>query len=130
GSIFAGYLDAPEATAAAFKDGWLMSGDIARVVNGEVQIIDRKKDLIVTSGGKNISPSEVENALKDSAYVREAIVLGDGRNFISALIQVDHDTVAKWAQEKELSFTTFKSLVNLAEVRALIDAEVRKANER
>lgn len=129
-SIFAGYLDAPEATAAAFKDGWLMSGDIARVVNGEVQIVDRKKDLIVTSGGKNISPSEVENALKDSTYIREAIVVGDGRNFVSALIQIDHDTVAKWAQEKELSFTTFKSLVNLAEVRALIDAEVRQANER
>lgn len=129
-TIFPGYLDAPEATQAAFSDGWLMSGDIARVVNGEVQIVDRKKDLIVTSGGKNIAPSEIEHALKESAYVREAIAIGDGRNFVSALIQIDHDVVAKWAQERQLSFTTFKSLTALKEVHALIDAEVRLANER
>lgn len=129
-TVFPGYLDAPEATQAAFSDGWLLSGDIARIVNGEIQIVDRKKDLIVTSGGKNIAPSEVEHALKESAYVREAIVVGDGRNFVSALIQIDHDVVAKWAQERQLSFTTFKSLAALPEVRTLIDAEVQRANER
>jgi long-chain acyl-CoA synthetase len=111
-------------------DGWLASGDVARIVDGEVQIIDRKKDLIITSGGKNISPSEVEHALKESLYIREAIVVGDGRNFVAALIQVDYDSVGKWAQEKALSFTTYRSLTLLPEVRELIDGEVNAANSR
>lgn len=129
-SIFAGYLDAPEATENAFADGWLTSGDIASVDDGEYRIVDRKKDLIVTSGGKNIAPSEVEHALKESPYVREAIVLGDGRNFVSALLQIDHDVVAKWAQEQQLSFTTFRSLTALPEVLKLIDGAVNEANAR
>lgn len=129
-TVFLGYLDAKKATDAVLKDGWLASGDIARVVDGEVQIIDRKKDLIITSGGKNISPSEVEHALKESIYIREAIVVGDGRNFVSALIQFDYDTVGKWAQEKALSFTTYRSLSLLPDVRELIDREVKVANSR
>jgi long-chain acyl-CoA synthetase len=129
-TVFLGYLDAPEATAAVLQDGWLASGDIARIVDGEVQIIDRKKDLIITSGGKNISPSEIENALKESIYVREAIVIGDGRNFISALIQIDYDAVGKWAQERQLSFTTYRSLATLTEVRELIGQDVHQANSR
>jgi len=129
-TIFLGYLDAPEATAAVLDDGWLASGDIARVVDGEVQIIDRKKDLIITSGGKNISPSEIENALKESIYIREAIVIGDGRNFVAALLQIDYDTVGKWAQERQLSFTTYRSLASLAEVRELIGQDVKEANSR
>lgn len=129
-TVFLGYLDAPEATAAVMNDGWIASGDIAAVVDGEVQIIDRKKDLIITSGGKNISPSEIEHALKESAYVREAIAVGDGRNFVAALIQIDYDTVGKWAQERQLSFTTFRSLTLLAEVRELIGQDVQKANSR
>ncbi len=129
-TIFLGYLDAPEATAAVLQDGWLASGDIARIVDGEVQIIDRKKDLIITSGGKNISPSEIENALKESIYIREAIVIGDGRNFVSALIQIDDAAVGKWAQERQLSFTTYRSLASLAEVRGLIGQDVQQANSR
>lgn len=130
-SIFLGYLDAPDATAAAFREGgWLASGDVAREVEGEIQIVDRKKDLIVTSGGKNISPSEVENALKESEYVREAIVVGEGRNFVSALIQIDYDAVAKWAQERGLSFTTYRSLAELPDIRELVDDEVKRINER
>lgn len=129
-TIFIGYLDAPEATAAVMDDGWLASGDIARVVEGEVQIIDRKKDLIITSGGKNISPSEIEHALKESIYLREAIVIGDGRNFVSALLQIDYDAVGKWAQEKQLSFTTYRSLALLPEVRSLAEEEVKLVNSR
>lgn len=98
--------------------------------DGEYRIVDRKKDLIVTSGGKNIAPSELEHALKESPYVREAIVLGDGRNFVSALLQIDHDVVAKWAQEQQLSFTTFRSLTALPEVLKLIDGAVNEANAR
>jgi long-chain acyl-CoA synthetase len=129
-TVFQGYLDAPEATAAVLNDGWLASGDIARIVDGEVQIIDRKKDLIITSGGKNISPSEVEHALKESVHIREAIVVGDGRNFVAALIQIDYDSVGKWAQERGLSFTTYRSLTLLPEVRGLIEGEVNVANSR
>lgn len=129
-TVFLGYLNAPEATAAVLQDGWLSSGDIARVVDDEVQIIDRKKDLIITSGGKNISPSEIEHALKESAYIREAIVIGDGRNFVSALLQIDYDTVGKWAQERQLSFTTYRSLALLSEVRLLIEEEVNRVNTR
>lgn len=129
-SVFSGYLDAPDATEAAFTDGWLTSGDIAVVEDGEYRIVDRKKDLIVTSGGKNISPSEIEHALKESPYIREAIVIGDGRNFVSALLQIDHDVVAKWAQEKQLSFTTFRSLAVSEQVRELISTAVTTANGR
>lgn len=129
-SVFAGYLDAPEATEKAFSDGWLTSGDIAEVTDGEYRIVDRKKDLIVTSGGKNIAPSEIEHALKESPYIREAVVLGDGRNFVAALLQIDHDVVAKWAQERQLSFTTFRNLVVLPQVRDLIGAAVTEANSR
>lgn len=129
-TVFLGYLNAPDATAAVLKDGWLSSGDIVRVVDDEVQIIDRKKDLIITSGGKNISPSEIEHALKESAYIREAIVIGDGRNFVSALLQIDYEAVGKWAQERQLSFTTYRSLALLSEVRLLIEEEVNCINAR
>jgi long-chain acyl-CoA synthetase len=91
--------------------------------------VDRKKAIIITSGGKNISPSEIENALKDSLYVREAIVLGDGRHYLSALVQVDYETVGKWAQERRLAFTTYKSLSQLPEVRELVDVEVQRVNK-
>jgi long-chain acyl-CoA synthetase len=112
------------------EDGWLHTGDIVALApNGELMIVDRKKAIIITSGGKNISPSEIENALKDSLYIREAIVLGDGRHFLSALVQIDYDTVGKWAQEKRLAFTTYRSLSQLPEVRELVDVEVRRVNK-
>ena len=97
--------------------------------NGELMIVDRKKAIIITSGGKNIAPSEIENALKDSLYVREAIVLGDGRHYLSALLQIDFDTVGKWAQERKLAYTTYKSLALLPEVRELIDEDVKRVNK-
>lgn len=130
-SIFKGYLHNEAATKATFGDGWLCSGDIARVLeNGEISIVDRKKEIIVTSGGKNIAPSEVENALKESLFVREAIVVGEGRNYVAALIQIDYDAVGKWAQESGLTFTNYKSLAALSEVRALISDLVKAANKR
>ena len=129
-SVFQGYIHDHHASAATVQDGWLHTGDIvATAPNGELAIVDRKKAIIITSGGKNISPSEIENALKDSLYIREAIVLGDGRHFLSALVQVDYDTVAKWAQEQRLAFTTYRSLSQLPEVRELVEAEVRRVNK-
>lgn len=129
-AVFKGYIHDNNATALTVQDGWLHTGDIVALApNGELMIVDRKKAIIITSGGKNISPSEIENALKDSLYIREAIVLGDGRHFLSALVQIDYDTVGKWAQEKRLAFTTYRSLSQLPEVRELVDAEVRRVNK-
>lgn len=130
-SVFKGYLYDAEATARALDEGWLHTGDIVeREDNGEIRVIDRKKEIIITSGGKNITPSLIENALKDSVYIREAILLGDGRNFLSVLIQIDYDTVGKWAQERGLPYTTYKSLAELPDVRDLIQGEVDTVNAR
>lgn len=130
-AIFKGYFNDDAATKDTFRDGWLLTGDIVKQdESGEIAIVDRKKEIIITSGGKNIAPSEMENALKESFYIREAIIIGDGRHFVSALIQVDLDSVGKWAQEHGLAFTTYKSLVQLPEVISLIDKEVNTANKR
>ena len=96
---------------------------------GYLYITDRKKDILITSGGKNIAPSEIENRLKFSPYINEAIVVGDGRPYLSALIQIDYDTVGKWATDKGIPFTTFKSLVLSREVYELIQKEVARANQ-
>jgi len=128
--VFKGYLHDDNATALTVRDDWLHTGDVVALApNGELMIVDRKKAIIITSGGKNISPSEIENALKDSIYIREAIVLGDGRHFLSALVQIDYETVGKWAQERRLAYTTYRSLSQLPEVRELVDAEVRRVNK-
>ena len=129
-AVFKGYIHDNNATALTVLDGWLHTGDVVALApNGELMIVDRKKAIIITSGGKNISPSEIENALKDSLYVREAIVLGDGRHYLSALVQIDYETVGKWAQERRLAFTTYKSLSQLPEVRELVDVEVQRVNK-
>jgi len=128
-SIFVGYYKNPEATANAIVDGWLMTGDIAeRDEEGHVAIVDRKKDILITSGGKNIAPSLVENELKVSPYIKEAILLGDGKNFISALIQVDFENVGKWATDHRLPYTNYKSLSQLPEVKKLIQKVVDEVN--
>ncbi|MCC5986307.1 MAG: AMP-binding protein [Pararhodobacter sp.] len=124
--IFAGYYKHPEATAEALQNGWLDSGDMAEMLGDEFRIVDRKKDIIITAGGKNISPSEVENALKSSPYIREAIVIGEGRPYVSALIQIDYETVGKWAESKSLAYTTYRSLAQNPAVRELIEKEVQR----
>lgn len=131
-SVFAGYLNDPEATARTFdEDGWLKSGDIGEFANDrEIRIIDRKKEIIITSGGKNISPSEIENALRESIYVKEAIIVGDGRKFLSALIVIDVETVGNWAQQKGLAYTNYRSLALHPDVRELIQKDVDRANKR
>ena len=130
--VFKGYYRDEGATAQAVSvDGWLTTGDIVEVLDdGEITVVDRKKAIIITSGGKNIAPSEIEHALKDSPYIREAIVVGDARKFIGALIQIDFDTVGRWAREHGLAYTTFKSLTKLPEVRALVEEVVNGVNAR
>jgi long-chain acyl-CoA synthetase len=132
-TVFKGYYNNFEATAAAIDaEGWLHTGDVACWVGEgdtrEIKIVDRKKDIMITAGGKNITPSEIENALKFSAYIKEAVVIGDRRHFVSALIQIDGETVAKWAEEQNITYTNFKSLAQSAQVRALIQGEVDRVN--
>ena len=91
-------------------------------------MIDRKKDIMITAGGKNITPSEIENALRFSPFIKEAIVIADRRRFVSALIQIEFDSVSKWAEEHGLTYTHFRSLVELPQVRELVQKEVDRAN--
>ena len=130
--VFRGYLFDDKGTQAVLSaDGWLATGDIVEVRgDGEIFVVDRKKAIIITSGGKNIAPSEIENALKDSPYVREAIVVGEGRKFLGGLIQIDFDAVGRWAGERELAYTTYKSLTQLQEVRELVQGVVDEVNKR
>ena len=130
--VFNGYLYDEAATAAAISDGWLSTGDVVELdeASGQVQIIDRKKAILITSGGKNITPSLIENTLKESLYISEAVLLGDGRHFLSALIQIDLDTVGKWAQERGIAYTTYETLARLDAVKELIAVDVNRVNER
>jgi long-chain acyl-CoA synthetase len=129
---FAGYWRNPEATAATIDaEGWLHTGDVGEWVDGtHVRITDRMKDIIITAGGKNISPSEIENALKASPFIKDAIVIGDGRKYLTALIGVEIDTVGDWAQKQGLGFTTYRDLSEKAEVRALVAGIVKQVNDR
>jgi long-chain acyl-CoA synthetase len=127
---FLGYHRDPDATAATVDDdGWLHTGDIGHLDDdGFLTITDRKKDIIITSGGKNISPSEIENRLKVSPYVREAIVIGDGRKHLVALVGVELDTVSRWALQHRVPFTTYADLSSKPEVVALIGEVVEGVN--
>jgi long-chain acyl-CoA synthetase len=129
-TVFAGYYKDPEATARTVRDGWLYTGDVGQLdQDGYLYITDRKKDILITSGGKNISPSEIENHLKFSPYINEAIVVGDARPYLTALIQIEFDTVSKWAMDEKIAFTTFKSLATAAQVYELIKKEVNECNK-
>ena len=132
GGTFAGYWNNPEATAAAIDaDGWLHTGDVGEWVDGtHVRITDRLKDIIITAGGKNISPSEIENSLKASPYIKEAIVIGDRRKYLTALIGIELDTVGAWAQRRRLSFTTYRDLTGKPEVTDLVQGIVDETNTR
>ncbi len=131
-TVFAGYLYDEESTAKVLDaEGWLSTGDVVEQAdNGEIRIVDRKKAIIITSGGKNIAPSEIENALKESPYIREAIILGEARHFVAALIQVDPEIVGKWAQEQKLPYTNYRSLAAMEQVRKLVSVEVDRVNGR
>ncbi|MCA1655143.1 MAG: AMP-binding protein, partial [Pseudonocardiaceae bacterium] len=128
--VFQGYLNDPVSTKAAVdEDGWLHTGDVGEVdADGFLRITDRKKDIIITAGGKNISPSEIENRLKVSPYVREAVVIGDRRKYVTALIGIELDTVGNWASRRGLAYTTYADLSTKDDVVRLIDGVVRSAN--
>ena len=127
--VFAGYYKNPEATAQTLQDGWLHTGDVVSAEpDGHIRIVDRLKDIMITAGGKNLTPSEIENAMKASPYIKECVVVADGRRFVSALVQIDLETVGKWAEARRIAFTHFRSLVETPEVRQLIEAEIARGN--
>ena len=130
--VFAGYWNKPEKTRETFTDdGWLRTGDVAVWVDGtHVKIVDRMKDIIITSGGKNISPSEIENSLKASPYIKEAMVIGDGRKFVSALVGIEYDTVGNWALRKGIPYTTYRDLSEKPEVVELVQGIVTATNDK
>ncbi len=127
--VFKGYYKKTLKTAETIVDGWLHTGDIAKIdADGFIKIVDRKKDIIITSGGKNISPSEIENQLKFSPYITDAVVIGDRRKYLTCLVMIDNETVSQFAQENNIPFSDFKSLCATTEVQTLIKSEIERIN--
>jgi long-chain acyl-CoA synthetase len=130
--VFKGYWNKPEKSAEAFTDdGWLRTGDVGEWVDGShVKLVDRIKDIIITSGGKNISPSEIENSLKTSPFIKEAMVIGDQRKYLTALIGIELETVGNWAVRKGIPYTTYRDLTEKSEVIDLVQEIVTLSNDR
>jgi len=126
---FLRYHKDPEATAEALADGWLHTGDVGELdADGYLSITDRKKDILITAGGKNIAPQKIENQLKSSPYINDAVVIGDRRPYLTALLVLDEDNVSHWAADRQLAYSTYSDLTQNPEVIALIDSEVEAVN--
>ncbi len=128
--VFAGYWRKPEKTAEDIRDGWLHTGDVGRLEDGMLTITGRLKDIIITAGGKNITPAEIESRLKFSPYISDAVVIGDKRKYLTCLIMIDQDNVEKYAQDRQVPFSNFASLCRAKEVVDLIDSIVRDVNQQ
>lgn len=130
--VFAGYWNKPEKTAETLtEDGWLRTGDSGRIDNhGCLTITGRLKDVIITSGGKNITPAEIESKLKFSPYVSDAVVIGDRRKYLTCLIMIDQENVEQFAQARQVPFSDFASLTRAPEVRELIGDIVAETNRQ
>ena len=131
-NVFMGYLNLPEKTAETVDaDGWLHTGDVGVVdEEGFFRITDRMKDIIITAGGKNITPSELENELKFSPYVTDAVVIGDKRPYLTVIVMIDQENAEKYAQDNDVPFSNYASLTHSAEVQNLIQAEVDRVNKK
>jgi long-chain acyl-CoA synthetase len=129
--VFDGYWHNEAASAQAFTaDGWLRTGDVGRFHDdGALQIVDRARDFIVTAGGKTLSPSFIENQLRASLYVAEAMVIGHARKYLTALIEIDFDSVADWARSEEVTYTGFSNLAQHPRVQQLLAGEIKRVNE-
>jgi long-chain acyl-CoA synthetase len=127
--LFEGYWNNPEASLEILgTSGWMRTGDIGEWREGCLKLVDRARDFLVTSGGKTISPSFIENILRASPYLAEAVVFGHGRKHLTALIEIDFDTVADWARSNDVPYTGFTSLAQHPQVESLIKREIDKAN--
>ncbi len=131
-NVFAGYLNLPEKTAETFtEDGWLRTGDVGTVdAEGFYRITDRMKDIIITAGGKNITPSELENELKFSPYITDAVVIGDARPYLTVIIMIDQENVEKFAQDHDVPFSNYASLTRAPEVQQLIQGVIDEVNRK
>jgi long-chain acyl-CoA synthetase len=131
-NVFMGYLNQPEKTAETIDaDGWLHTGDVGLVDDeGFFRITDRMKDIIITAGGKNITPSELENELKFSPYITDAVVIGDRRAYLSVIVMIDQENVEKYAQDHDVPFGNYASLTRAPEVQALIQGEIDRVNRK
>ena len=130
-NVFMGYLNQPEKTAETVDvEGWLHTGDVGYVdADGYFKISDRLKDIIITAGGKNITPSEIENQLKFSPYITDAVVIGDQRPYLVCLIMIDQDNVEKFAQDHDIPFSNYVSLCRAPEIQKLVADELAKVNK-
>ena len=129
--VIQGYWNNPEKTAETFKNTWLYTGDVGRIDDdGYVYVVDRMKDIIITAGGKNITPSEIENRLKFSPYITDAVVVGDRRPFLTCLVMIDHENVTKFAQDHDVPFTNYTSLCHTQAVQDLIWDEIEDVNAK
>jgi long-chain acyl-CoA synthetase len=131
-NVFMGYLNQPEKTAEAIDaEGWLHTGDIGLMdEDGFFRITDRMKDIIITAGGKNVTPSELENELKFSPYITDAVVIGDKRPYLTAIIMIDQENVEKFAQDGDIPFSNYASLTRTTEVLGLIQSEIERVNKK
>jgi len=129
--IFEGYWNKPDLTKEVIdEEGWLHTGDVGEwTPEGNLKIVDRVRDFIVTSGGKTLSPTYIENALRSSPYISEAVVFGHNRKYISALIEIDFETVSAWARLNNITYTGFTSLADHAGIFKLIATEIEKTNQ-
>jgi long-chain acyl-CoA synthetase len=131
-NVFMGYLNLPEKTAETIDpDGWLHTGDVGLVdEEGFFRITDRMKDIIITAGGKNITPSELENELKFSPYVTDAVVIGDKLPFLTVIIMIDQENVEKYAQDNDVPFSNYASLTRAPEVQQVIQEVIDGVNKK
>jgi long-chain acyl-CoA synthetase len=127
--FFDGYWNNPAETREVLgDDGWLHTGDVGELSDGRLKLIDRARDFIVTAGGKTLSPSFIENLLRSSPYVAEAMVIGHARKYLTALIEIDIDTVSDWARARSIRYTGFTSLAQRPEVQNLLEGEIARIN--
>ena len=127
--VFAGYYKDPEKTKEALDGPWFRTGDVGHFdQDGFLRITDRKKDLIITGYGKNIAPQNIENALKGSRYISQALAYGDRQKYLVALLTLDQEEVSQWAKDQGLSWQTFEELAAHPKVRELIEREVAQIN--
>ncbi|MBO6777583.1 MAG: AMP-binding protein [Marinibacterium sp.] len=131
GNVFQGYWKNPEKTAETFaEDGWLRTGDVGMLDNqGFLKITGRLKDIIITAGGKNVTPAEIENKLKFSPYISDVVVVGDKRKFLTCLVMIDQENVEKFAQDRRVPFSNYASLCAAREVQDLIRETIDEVNK-